>query len=67
MDSATVSVFLISAFVFVALVLAIVRREINAQLGVIHDLVNSNLSKVTTDLKLAEQRIAQLERHIAGE
>ena len=53
------------ATVVVGLYLAV--RQINGQLLVIHDLVNSNLTRVTADLKIAEKRIAQLEEHISEE
>ncbi len=40
---------------------------LHRQLGAIHELVNSNLTKVQTDLSIADARIRQLERHIADE
>jgi hypothetical protein len=39
-------------------------RKMTAQLMVIHDLVNSNLTKVQADLKVALDRIEQLETYI---
>lgn len=37
----------------------------NRRLHVIHDLVNSNLTRVQADLQMAQQRIAILEQHLA--
>jgi hypothetical protein len=39
---------------------------LNRQLRVIHDLVNSTLTKAQTDLELANRRIEVLEAHIVG-
>jgi hypothetical protein len=39
---------------------------LNRQLKVIHDLVNSTLTKAQTDLELANRRIEVLEAHIVG-
>jgi hypothetical protein len=38
---------------------------LNRQLRVIHDLVNSTLTKVQADVAVAEKRIEVLEAHIA--
>jgi hypothetical protein len=39
-------------------------RGISNQLGEIHELVNSTLTKAQTDLELAKKRIEVLEAHI---
>jgi hypothetical protein len=40
--------------------------QIAKSLSVIHDLVNSTLTKAQTDLELANRRIETLEAHIVG-
>lgn len=60
-------VILVLAVAAIAATVLIVQRNLNKRLVVIHDLVNSNLSRVTADLKVAEQRIETLEGHIAAE
>jgi hypothetical protein len=40
--------------------------QIAKSLAVIHDLVNSTLTKAQTDLELAKRRIETLEAHIVG-
>ena len=57
-----VSVFIVGMF--------LVYWQIAKSLAVIHDLVNSTLTKAQTDLELANRRIETLEAHIvisAGE
>ena len=56
--------------VFLALILSILvvgAYVLNRQLRVIHDLVNSTLTKAQTDLELANRRIEVLEAHIVGD
>ena len=40
---------------------------LHRQLAAIHELVNSNLTRVETDLAIAQRRIKTLESHIATE
>jgi hypothetical protein len=40
---------------------------LNRQLRVIHDLVNSTLTKAQADVAVAQQRIEVLESHIAAD
>lgn len=54
-------VALVGALVFVGMIF------LHRQLAAIHDLVNSNLTKVQADLAVADARIRQLEDHIAHE
>lgn len=58
---------LIASALILAGVIFTTQRTLGRQLVVIHDLVNSNLTRVTADLVLAQQRIETLEKHIARE
>lgn len=56
------------AFIFLLTIVAggfIFYRQMMSRLAVIHDLVNSNLTKVQADLKIALKRIEILESHLA--
>jgi hypothetical protein len=53
-----VGVFLVGMYV--------VYWQIAKSLSVIHDLVNSTLTKAQTDLEIANRRIEVLETHIVG-
>jgi hypothetical protein len=53
-----VGVFLVGMYV--------VYWQIAKSLSVIHDLVNSTLTKAQTDLEMANRRIEVLEAHIVG-
>jgi hypothetical protein len=52
------------AILFLGVVIFVSQRSLGKQLAVIHDLVNSNLARVTTDFEIAKTRIETLERHI---
>jgi hypothetical protein len=52
--------------VLILAVLVVGAYLLNRQLRVIHDLVNSTLTKAQTDVELANRRIEVLEAHIAG-
>ena len=52
--------------VLILAVLIVSAYLVNRQLSVIHDLVNSTLTKAQTDVELAKRRIEVLEAHIAG-
>jgi hypothetical protein len=58
-------VILVIAVAAIASTVLVVQHNLNKRLAVIHDLVNSNLTRVTADLKVAEQRIETLEQSIA--
>ena len=54
----------LAAVVLLCGVILISGRSINKQLIIIHDLVNSNLARVTADFEIAKTRIETLEQHI---
>lgn len=58
---------MIAAALILAGVIFTTQRTLGKQLVVIHDLVNSNLTRVTAYLTMAQQRIEVLEAHIAKE
>jgi hypothetical protein len=58
-------VAIIMAALLISVVGAIGHRQTTARLGEIHTLVNSNLTKVQADLKIALERIELLEQHLA--
>ncbi len=55
---------IIAANMVLAGAVLITARMISKQLVVIHDLVNSNLTRVTADFEIARRRIETLEAHI---
>jgi hypothetical protein len=58
-----------SSYILVAVFIAglyLVYWQIAKSLAVIHDLVNSTLTKAQSDLELANRRIEVLEAHIVG-
>lgn len=57
--------FLVAAAIVAAAVSSIITYVLTSRrLEVIHDLVNSNLTRVQADLVVAQQRIAVLEDHL---
>jgi hypothetical protein len=58
---------IIATELILAGVILVSAHLITAQLRVIHDLVNSNLTRVTADYEIARSRIETLEEHIASE
>ena len=55
------------AVVVFTVVLVVGMVALHRQLAAIHELVNSNLTKVQTDLALADARVRSLEDHISHE
>ena len=58
---------IIATELILAGVILVSSHLISSQLHVIHDLVNSNLARVTADFEVAKRRIETLEDHIREE
>ena len=68
MDIASTTVTTLGVVVIVALVVSTLVSHVltTRRLDVIHDLVNSNLTRVQADLVAAQERIETLEKHLAS-
>ena len=69
MDIASTTVTTLGLVILVALIVSSMVSHVltTRRLDVIHDLVNSNLTRVQADLDMAQKRIELLEKHIADE